>query len=119
MRADQPSSGKSLPGVPLVESPFFEARLAEAALSPALERQARELRERGVIVIDFDDPELESVAAGIVRDLEGKHAGPHGKVLDAWRTHAGVRRIAANARVVELLSALYGRAAIPFQTLNF
>jgi hypothetical protein len=108
-----------LPGVPLCESPFFEARLAATQLAPELERRLREFRERGVLVIDFEEPDFAALCGAIVRDLDGHHAGPHGKVQDAWRTHAGVRRIATNPAALAALEALYGRRAIPFQTLNF
>jgi hypothetical protein len=108
-----------LPGVPRFESPFFEKTLATEGFSPRAERLAREFRENGVLVVDFEDPEFETVASAVIRDLQGRHAGPHGKVLDAWRDHAGVRRIAMNARIRKLVEMLYGRRAIPFQTLNF
>ena len=38
---------------------------------------------------------------------------------DAWRFDPDMRAIAANSAVLELLGKLYGRAAFPFQTLNF
>jgi ectoine hydroxylase-related dioxygenase (phytanoyl-CoA dioxygenase family) len=46
----------------------------------------------------------------------------HGQGLrlqDAWSTNDDVRAIALNARVLEMLGKLYGRRAIPFQTVNF
>jgi hypothetical protein len=108
-----------LPGVPWFESPFFERTLAQAGISSRMERAAREFRENGVLVVDLEDPEFDALAAGIVQGLEGLHAGPHGKVLDAWKSHAGVRRIATNPGIRALVETLYGRRAIPFQTLNF
>jgi hypothetical protein len=41
------------------------------------------------------------------------------RIGDAWRFDVDVRAIAANAQVIELLSAIYGLKAWPAQTLNF
>jgi hypothetical protein len=41
------------------------------------------------------------------------------RAQDAWREVDAVRRLACDARVLQLLERLYGRKAWPFQTLNF
>ena len=41
------------------------------------------------------------------------------RIQDAWRFDEDVRAIASNTEVLALLGKLYGRAAFPFQTLNF
>ncbi|MBO9671783.1 MAG: phytanoyl-CoA dioxygenase family protein, partial [Sphingobium sp.] len=41
------------------------------------------------------------------------------RVQDAWLFDPDVKAIAVNAQVMDLLGRLYGRRAIPFQTLNF
>ncbi|MCW3641542.1 phytanoyl-CoA dioxygenase family protein, partial [Burkholderia cenocepacia] len=42
-----------------------------------------------------------------------------GRIQDAWINDPDVKAIATNVRMLDLLGRLYGRAAFPFQTLNF
>lgn len=41
------------------------------------------------------------------------------RIQDAWRVNEPVKRIATAPAVLDLLARLYGRAPLPFQTLNF
>jgi ectoine hydroxylase-related dioxygenase (phytanoyl-CoA dioxygenase family) len=41
------------------------------------------------------------------------------RIQDAWTFNSAVRRLATNSTIIDLLSQIYGRQAIPFQTLNF
>jgi hypothetical protein len=111
-----------LPGVPLAESPLFESLVS--ALPAEVAAVARQLHDTGFAVIDFPDPEFPAVASELIRQLSPRYD------FDAWRSgaadlrlqdadHPLVRRIACNERVIALLSRIYGRAAFPFQTLNF
>lgn len=114
-----------LPGVPRVESPFFEEHVA--TLAPEHVRIARDLNRLGYAVLDFPDPDLAAKIDGIVDEFPRKYgwgAWKDGKshsvrAQDAWRDDPRVRDIATNPTVIDLLSALYGRRAFPFQTLNF
>ncbi|WP_338845443.1 phytanoyl-CoA dioxygenase family protein [Massilia sp. W12] len=117
-----------LPGVPAIESPFFEAIFADA--DDALQQIARQMQARGFAVIEFPDPDFAAVADGIRQNLTPHfnsgawHSFRQGapadlRIRDAWRIDAGVRRIAANPGILALLSKLYGKPAWPFQTLNF
>ncbi|MGE0789842.1 MAG: phytanoyl-CoA dioxygenase family protein [Sandaracinaceae bacterium] len=117
-----------LPGVPLVESPLFDA--LSPSLDPETRAVAEQLRERGFAVVDFPDRDFDAVAQ---RQIE--HLGPrfdwdewraHGhaahaglRLDDAWTVDEDARRIAANKGMIDLLSRLYGRPAFPFQTLTF
>jgi hypothetical protein len=105
-----------LPGVPTVESPFFEQLLAQRRPDAETERLARDLRAKGYAKFEFPLPDFAKSAAQLIRELDGTYQG---RVQDAWKQNALVREIAANERVLEILEALYGRRAIPFQTLNF
>lgn len=107
-----------LPQVPLVESPFFEQRLAALGLPPAVREQARFYRENGYLVIDFEDAEFAARAARVVANL-AERQGESVRLQDAWRFDADVRAIACNGPVMRLLGQLYGREPFPFQTLNF
>lgn len=107
-----------------MESPFFDELFDKA--HPYYD-VAVALRANGFAVIDFPEPDLESMIDRIKTSLgpnypwpdwnEGKHADM--RIMDAWRQNEDVRRIATNSQVRELVSYLYGRQAFPFQTLNF
>lgn len=111
--------------VPLVESPFFDDFLP--TLAPAHAAIAADLHRQGYAVFDFPDPDIAQKMDGIMRDFPERYgwgAWKEGKAVstriqDAWQTDERVRAIAAHPDVLDLLSALYGRRAFPFQTLNF
>jgi hypothetical protein len=112
-----------LPGVPIVESPFFSQ---DVELLPEAYRDvARQLNENGYAVFDFPDPLFDRKAEAIKSALAAKFDwGDPAKcasqrVQDAWRFDENIRGVAANPAVMAMLAALYGRAPIPFQTLNF
>lgn len=119
-----------LPGVPAVESPFFASLFASDEAGGDTLRIATQLREHGLAVLDFPEPDFDRIADGIRRELHphydwlhwwdhGHAAGEGLRLQDAHRFNEGVRRLASNARIAELLSRLFGRRARPFQTLNF
>jgi hypothetical protein len=105
-----------LPGVPDVESPFFEELLAEKRLDPQTERIARDIRKSGYARFDFPLDDFPTFAGELLAELAGSYQG---RIQDAWRTNAKVRRIAVDARILQILEGVYGRQPIPFQTLNF
>lgn len=120
-----------LPGVPLVESPLFPAMIDQLSLNDEERRIAMDLHERGFAVIDFPDPEILERMERIKRRLAPRFGispdqtevrGPEDaarRVQDAWLENEDVQAIAANPRIMDLLERLYGRPAVPFQTLNF
>lgn len=119
-----------LPGLPLIESPLFPALLPELGLTADEARIGMELHTRGFAVLDFPDPDLgarieriqDSLAPhyGIdFADADSDKTAGKRRVQDAWRFNDDVKAIAANLCVIDLLTRLYGRAAFPFQTLNF
>ena len=119
-----------LPGIPSVESPFFEQLFADPAIDAETRRIARDLHRDGFAVLDFPDVDFEQVAEQIKANLYDRYnwaswrahgyAAGHGlRIQDAWTFDANVKRLAVNRRVLDLLSVLFGRRAWPFQTLNF
>ncbi|QYC09511.1 phytanoyl-CoA dioxygenase family protein [Brevundimonas nasdae] len=115
-----------LPGVPKVESPFFADFFDAASTSPAVYDAAVQLNQNGYAIIDFPDAEIDLVAERIMRDLHDSYdwdafrsTGVGLRLQDAWQVNDDVRRLAVNQTVIDLLTALYGRKAWPFQTLNF
>jgi hypothetical protein len=119
-----------LPGLPLIESPLFPSLVADLGLSAEERRIGLELFHRGYAVMDFPDPDIdqriERIKASLAPrygvdfdDPEGDKTCGERRVQDAWKFDDDVLAIAVNAEVRALLSRLYGRAAFPFQTLNF
>lgn len=117
-----------LPGVPAIESPFFNAIFADA--DDVTQQVAQQMHARGFAVIEFPDPDFATLADNIRTRLEPHFDAAawdgfrHGRAADlrlrdAWRVDPDVRRIAANPALIKLLSKLYGKPAWPFQTLNF
>jgi hypothetical protein len=126
-----PLSDDIFAGVPLVESPLFTTLVDQLDWSPHEREIAVQLHERGFAVIDFPDPVIHERIDRIKRNLSAhfdvdmndpstiKTSGEKLRIQDAWRFDDDVRSIAANPQVLNLLERLYGRRAIPFQTLNF
>jgi ectoine hydroxylase-related dioxygenase (phytanoyl-CoA dioxygenase family) len=91
------------------------------------ERIAADLERDGFAIIEFPEPELDSMADDIWQSLQPHldwaawKAAPLGglRVPDAWTVNENVRKITTNPAIINLLSELYGRRAFPFQTLNF
>ncbi|WP_408589343.1 phytanoyl-CoA dioxygenase family protein [Novosphingobium sp.] len=119
-----------MPGVPPIETPYFEQLLPELGLSPDEAVIARTLHERGYATIDFPDPDIDIRIDRIKANLGPrfgidmadptsiKTLGSH-RIQDAWQFDEDVRAIATNSAIIDLLSRLYARPAFPFQTLNF
>lgn len=119
----------ALPGVPLIESPLFQSW--EKVLPASLATIARSLHDHGFAMLDFPEEDFERISTELIEHLEPlydlagwrarKARGEPGglRIQDGAILHEHVQRIACNASVVDLLSRLYGRAAFPFQTLNF
>lgn len=115
-----------LPGVPAIESPFFDDVFVPERFSEQELVIARQLRDRGYAVFDFPDADIQAKAEQIKAVLHDRYpwsewrAGAADmRILDAWKFDSNVRAIATNRSVLDLLSKLYGRRAWPFQTLNF
>ncbi len=118
------------PGLPLVESPLFPGMIPALGLSAEEARIGLDLFQQGYAVMDFPDPDIEARIDRIKASLgprygidfddpESDKTGGERRIQDAWKFDADVLAIATNAGVKELLGRLYGRAAFPFQTLNF
>ena len=116
-----------LPGVPLIDSPFFDRLFPLSNPDAETTRIAEDLREKGFAVFDFPDPEIDRLC----EQIKARYAPPKDKLeawragrgelrnQDAWRDDPNVKRVAVNARVLKILETAYGRAPFAFQTLNF
>ena len=119
-----------LPGVPLIESPFFAKEVVSAQFDDATKRIAISLSAKGYAIVDFPEPEIDELAASLIQSMEGRHdldqwrreghaVGSSPRLQDAWQESGQVWRIACNRQILALLSSIYGRKAWPFQTLNY
>jgi len=116
-----------LPGVPLIESPFFDALFPQTGADAETTRIAADLRQKGYAVLDFPDPDFHQLADHIIKVLNDRYdwaewrREPKGslRIQDAWQFEPAVRRLAANERIRQILDSVFGRRAFPFQTLNF
>ena len=102
------------------QTPLFEgdaALLDELVRShPELSGPAQSLYEDGFAIVDFgfDEALIETVRKFTFDNMKEKE-----RIQDGWLVNASVKALATHPAVLSFLEALYGRAAIPFQTLNF
>jgi ectoine hydroxylase-related dioxygenase (phytanoyl-CoA dioxygenase family) len=115
-------------GTPLVESPLFDKE--KILLSGKDLEVAESLNKFGYALIDFPDELINDRADRIKKDLismfnikewvENDWSRGNGlRLIDEWIGNDDVKEIAINKSILELLGKVYGRAAFPFQTLNF
>jgi hypothetical protein len=115
----------ALPGVPDVESPFFDDIFSRKVGRPGWLEIAKAFRRDGFAIIDFPAEDFDALASDVVTTLRGRFdlANWNGRgglrLQDAWTEVDAIRTLAVNADVLALLEYLYGRPAFGFQTLNF
>src|SRR5207244_3733706 len=121
------SFANPLPGVPAVESPFFERIFTEGLYSEETLRIARDLYDTGYAVLDFPDNNIGEIADRIIADLRGSYdwqGWRNGKyadlrIADGWRVKLDLHCIAANHCNMNLLSGRYCRTALPVHIQHF
>lgn len=121
------ASKNVLPGVPLCEQPFFADHFNPSRTDPLTCEVARGLHENGFAVLKFPDDDFDELAENIKSSLRDRYDWAGWKkgtieglrLTDAWRWNEHVRALAVNKEILKLLSRVYGRKAIPFQTLDF
>ena len=87
--------------------------------------QRERFQEEGYLIFDPKIPM--EVIDGAVADLDGRYEQelngdgvlPPCRIQDAWKISTNVHKVAVWPRILEALRELYGRAPLPFQTLNF
>ena len=112
------ASGRRQPVKPWIESDALEAHLAAIGADVETATFARSLREDGIAVIDLGEHAADMCDRAVAQ-TEGYFQGTIARVQDAWRRQPAVRALATNAKILKMLSTVYGRRAFPFQTLNF
>jgi hypothetical protein len=86
-----------LPGIPLVESPFFSELAKE--LPEDVRRIGAELHEKGFAVLDFPETDFDGIVAKVIADLEPEYDLEAGARRNAVGTRAGYACKTGAARV--------------------
>lgn len=108
---------------PWVESPFFAGELASRQLGEAERELAVRFNQDGYLIlpglIDSDTCDLirDEIASLFLPPFQMGRS--ERRVPDAWKYSPAARALATHPRIMSLLSLLYGRCPLPFQTLHF
>jgi hypothetical protein len=120
------SPGNILPGFPLIHSPIITPNDGEEIFG-RFRVAAESMRTRGYAIISLDKDRISRLSRDIRNalasdfDLNGWRANEDAglRIQDGWRKHESIRELALLPEIIELLTVVYGRRPIPFQTLNF
>ena len=107
---------------PWVDSPFVTAELDRRPGTEDQRRLAVDLHERGFVVLRgvAEEALLDRVLAEVAPLYEDPAVAARRRVQDAWgQGCAAVRELAVLPEILGLLSYLYDRRPVPFQTLTF
>lgn len=120
-----------LPGVPIIESPFFNDLASSQYFTEHEAQIAADLNLYGFAVLPKFYPNIERTAEQIKADLQPifddckingdkpKQGAWASRLQDAFKLSTTVKQIACDPNILALLQKLYGREAFAFQTLNF
>jgi len=121
-----------LPGVPIIESPFFADIAASDYFAAHEKKIAADLNKYGFAILPGFFSEIKEQAKQIRTDLQPQYDAmaisttltpeeieAEARIQDAYRSSQTVKDIACDERITTLLTKLYGRQAFAFQTLNF
>jgi ectoine hydroxylase-related dioxygenase (phytanoyl-CoA dioxygenase family) len=112
--------------LPWVESPFFEQILPTKKLNPAEAKLATDYHNNGYVILKnvFSAELIDQV----IEEMQTKGFNPDYpietfrndiRIQDLWQYSSAAKNMAAHPEIIKTLEMLYGRKAIPFQTLNF
>jgi hypothetical protein len=107
-----------LSNTPWVESPFFDELIKTVELDDDMRQLCIDYNRDGYVVLDIGLPGFQKMADAIINNLKDKYNG-NVRIQDAWALDSNVKAIALAPKMMEVLSVLYARRPIPFQTLNF
>lgn len=112
--------------LPWVESPFFEDELKSKNLPEDKRKLVESYHRDGYVVFSGLLPE--TLIDEVRKEAEQKAFNPAfeittkrdtTRVQDFWAVSEPTRQLAVHPEVLSILELLYGRQAVPFQTLNF
>ena len=110
---------------PWVESPFFDEILPTKNLSENNRRIAQEYHDNGFVVVSdlFDESLINQVQQATEKAFDPKVPlqifRDEQRIQDLWTVSEPVKQLSCTKSLIDILEMLYGREAIPFQTLNF
>ncbi len=110
---------------PWVESPFFDEILSTKNLSETEKKIAQEYHDNGFVVISglFDERLIDQVQRETEKAFDPKIPlttfRNEQRIQDLWTVSDPVKSLSCTPSVIAILEMLYGREAVPFQTLNF
>jgi|GEM_PF-657711 len=104
--------------VPRAENPLLDQLLVEDPLPADKEALVRRFAETGFLKVRITDPDFDRLADEAINGVDWSRSNGI-RFQDAWSEVEAVRRLASLPEVMDLLELLYGRPAVPFQTLNF
>src|SRR5688572_29422368 len=110
---------------PWVESPFFHDILKTKKLTDQEKQLAQEYHDNGFVVVSglFDEALIDKVQQETEKYFDKKVPiqtySDERRIQDLWMASKPVKELSIAAPLVNILEMLYGREAIPFQTLNF
>jgi hypothetical protein len=111
----QPKPIKHRLRVPLYASPFRDEIAIEEQWDRERINRARTFAETGLLRVRVERPDFPEIA----KRLKNINYGGQRRIMDAWRSNEDVRTLATDPAILRILGELYGREAIPMQTLNF
>lgn len=109
---------------PWFEDDDYRSKSCYRELSSTQQQWVDRYRNDGYLILE-DTGIAPATLADVVSQLVGKYTqaatgyDASGRVQDAWQHAAAVRQIAAEPTILAALQALYQKAPVPFQTLNF
>jgi len=121
-------SDPELTTMPWLSSPFAHSLINMSGLNDKQKHYCRKFANDGYIVVDLDlsGDELSVIIndMGAFADVEYKQHfydkdADHPRYFDLWRKSEAVCNLARHPDVLSILKMLYGRNALPFQTINF
>lgn len=104
---------------PWFEQPGYQANPRYLAMSEKEKAQLDRFTRDGFLVLDDLDVLQEVDLKRLQADVLAGYDPEAKRYQDAWQKSAPVLHIATHPQVLALLERLYGREAVPFQTLNF
>ncbi len=116
-----------LPGVPIIESPFFSDIAASDYFAAYEKKIAADLNKYGFAILPGFFSEIQEQAEQIRADLQPlydemaisttltpEEIAAEARIQDAYRTSKTVKDIACDERITQLHTKLYGRQAFSF-----
>jgi hypothetical protein len=110
---------------PWVESPFFQEILQKRNLPESDKKLAQEYNENGFVVVSglFSESQINQVQQEAEKAFDKnfpiKTYRDEQRIQDLWMASEAVKNLSCHPSLLSILEMLYGREAIPFQTLNF